>query len=188
MLDEREDISTDYLPNKNNYPATLNFTNGVTTAYSYYKIEVTASGGSQQQMSEIYLCTEEEFNAIRQSLVDDLAEFAAGLNALAVESSEETNKATFAEKYEQLKNTTNADQLSLLYNELVSLKEALEYSAAFVAGGFRVLDGNTAWGDNENWTKLLDGNESTKWGGGMPEGGSYVIFKAYEAKKFNQYM
>lgn len=187
VLDEREDISTDYLPNKNNYPATLKFTNGVSAAYSFYKVEVTASGGSQQQMSEIYLCSQDEFEAIRQPLIDGLAEFAAGLDALAVESDKEADKATFAEKYAQLQNTTDADQLTILYNELVALQETLEYSAEFVAGGYRVLDGNTAWGDNENWTKLLDGNESTKWGGGIPEGGSYVIFKTYEAKTFGVY-
>ena len=191
-LDSRENISTDYLPNKNNYPAALKFTNGVKAAYSYYKVEVTASGGSQQQMSEIYLCSEEEFNAIRQPLIDGLAEFAAGLDALAVESDKEADKATFAEKYETLKTTTDADKLTILYNELVALKEVLEASAAFVDGGYRVLSGNTAWGDNENWTKLFDGkytkDNGTKWGGGMPDGGSYVIFKTYAANAFNQYM
>ena len=188
VLDERTDISTDYLPNKNNYPATLTFTNGVSAAYSFYKVEVYASGGSQQQMSEIYLCTEEEFNAIRQGLVDELAEFAAGLENLVVTSDMEASKTTFAEKYAELQTTTNADELTIKFNELVTLKEALEESAAYAGGGYRVLDGNTAWGDNENWTKLLDGKEETKWGGGMPEGGSFVIFRTYAANKYNQYM
>ena len=187
VLDEREDISTDYLPNKNNYPATLNFTKGVTTAYSYFKVEVTASGGGAQQMSEIYLCTEEEFNTIRQSLVDELAEFAAGLEEMNVTSDMEAGKITFAEKYAAFQTTTNADELTIKYNELVALKDALEESAAFANGGYRVLDGNTAWGEGENWTKLLDNNEKTKWGGGMPEGGSYVIFKTYEAKNNTAY-
>ena len=187
VLDEREDISTDYLPNKNNYPATLQFTNGVKAAYSFYKVEVYASGGSQQQMSEIYLCTEEEFNEIRQGLVDGLAEFAATVESLVVTSDMEAGKTEFATKYEELKTLTNADELTIKYNELVALKEALEESAAFAAGGYRCLSGNTAWGDNENWTKLIDGNVSTKWGGGMPEDGSFVIFKAYQATKFNQY-
>ncbi|MCR4920863.1 MAG: hypothetical protein K5945_04040 [Bacteroidaceae bacterium] len=40
-----------------------------------------------------------------------------------------------------------------------------------------VLDGNTSWGDNENWYKLIDDDLKTKWGGGIPEGGSYLIFK-----------
>ncbi len=189
VLDDREDISTDYLPNKNNYPATLNFTNGVTKAYSYYKVEVYASGGSQQQMSEIYLCSEEEFNAIRQGLIDELAEFADGLEDLAVTPDMEDSKEEFATKYEALQTLTNADELTIKYNELVALKEAIASSAAFVAGDRAVaLDGNTAWGDNENWTKLVDGNIQTKWGGGIPEGGSYVIFRTYEAKTYNQYM
>ena len=188
LLDERTDISTDLLPNKNNFPATLNFTKGVSEKYSYYKIEVTASGGSQQQMSEIYLCTQEDFEGIRTPLVEGYAEFAASLDKLVVESDVESAKTTFAEKYAKLKTTTDADQLSLLNNELVALKESIEQSADFVGGGYRPLSGNTAWGNNENYTKLIDGDYKTKWGGDMPEGGSYVIFKAYEAKAFNQYM
>ncbi|MCR5534780.1 MAG: hypothetical protein K6F47_06410 [Bacteroidaceae bacterium] len=188
LLDERTDISTELLPNKNNFPATLNFTKGVSEKYSYYKIEVTASGGSQQQMSEIYLCTQEDFESIRTPLVEGYAEFAASLDKLVVESDVESAKTTFAEKYAKLKTTTDADQLSLLNNELVALKESIEQSADFVEGGYRPLSGNTAWGNNENHTKLIDGDYKTKWGGDMPEGGSYVIFKAYEAKAFNQYM
>ena len=188
VLDDREDISTDYLPNKNNYPATLKFTNGVSEAYSYYKVEVYASGGSQQQMSEIYLCTQEDFEAIRQPLIDGLAEFAAGLDDLVVEADKVADKETFAAKYETLKTTTDADQLTILYNELVALKDALEKSAAFVAGDNCVaLDGSACWGDG-HYSQLVDGNINTKWGGGMPDGGAYVIFRAYEAKTFNQYM
>lgn len=189
VLDERENISTDLLPNKNNFPATLNFTKGVTEKYAYYKVEVTASGGSQQQMSEIYLCTKDEFETIRQSLIDGLADFAAGVADMVVETEVEGAKTTFIEKYAQLKNTTDADQLTLLNNELVVLKDSIEYSAAFAGGGYRALDGNTAWSDGENWTKLIDGNEKTKWGGNMPNDGtgSYVIFKVSKPTKYNCY-
>ncbi len=187
VLDDREDISTDYLPMKNFYPATLNFTNGVTAAYSYYKVEVYASGGSQQQMSEIYLCSEEEFNAIRQSQIDNLAEFAAGLDEMVVLPEDEAYKATFAEKYEEMKTTTNADVLTLLYNELNALKEIIEESSAFATGGYRALSGNTAWSDGENWTKLVDGDTTTKWGGNIPSEGSYVIFKQNVAGQYNVY-
>ena len=45
-------------------------------------------------------------------------------------------------------------------------------------GGFVVLAGNTSWGDGENWTKLVDGDETTKWGGILPSGGAYVIFRS----------
>lgn len=48
-------------------------------------------------------------------------------------------------------------------------------------GGFIVLTGNTGWSDNENWGKLVDGDEKTKWGGTLnPEVGAYSIFKATE--------
>ena len=187
VLDEREDISEEYLPMKNFYPATFDFNKGVSEAYSFYKIEVYASGGSQQQMSEMYLCTEEEFEAIRKPLVDELADFAAAVADMAVETDLEESKGTFATLFEELKTTSDAVRLTKVYNDLVALKEKLEDSAAFVAGGYRVLDGNTKWGDNENWTKLLDGDEKTKWGGGMPEGGSYVIFKVNQSTLFNAY-
>ncbi len=190
VLDDREDVSEEYLPMKNFYPATFDFNKGVSEAYSYYKVEVYAPhSGTQQQMSEMYLCTQEEFEAIRAPYVEEFVEFADGLDELVVETTMEEAKTTFAELYDELKTTADAVRLTKIYNDLVALREALEASAAFVAGdNAQVLDGNTAWGDNENWTKLVDGNIQTKWGGGMPEGGSYVIFKTYEAKTYNQYM
>ena len=186
VLDDRTNISTDYLPNKNKYPATLNFTNGVSASYSYYKVEVYASSGTQQQMSEMYLCTEEEFNEIRQGLVDALAEFAATVEGLTVVSGEESKKDEFLTKYAELQTTTNADVLTIIYNELVALKEALEESAAFAAGGYRPLNGSAGWGDG-HYSQLVDGNINTKWGGGIPDDGAFIIFKAYEAKQFPYY-
>ena len=190
VLDDREEVSEEYLPMKNFYPATFDFNKGVSEAYSYYKVEVYAPhSGSQQQMSEMYLCTQEEFEAIRAPYVEEFVEFADGLDELVVETTMEEAKTTFAELYDELKTTADAVRLTKIYNDLVALREALEASAAFVAGdNAQVLSGNTAWGDNENWTKLVDGNIQTKWGGGMPEGGSYVIFKIYTAQQFNQYM
>ncbi len=126
VIDERNE--TDILPAKNNYPTLLKFTNGVSAAYSFYKVEITASGSAQQQMSEIYLCSEEEFNAIRQSRIDELAEFAAGLDALTVERWAEADKEAFATKYNELKTTTDADVLTSLYSELVALKQTIEAS------------------------------------------------------------
>ena len=188
LLDERVDISEEYLPMKNFYPATFDFNKGVKENYLYYMVKVIEPhNGVQQQMSEMYLCTEEEFEAIRKPLVDELAEFSAGVADMAVESSLEESKETFATLYNELKTTSDAVRLTKVYNDLVALKEKLEDSAAFVAGGYRVLDGNTKWGDNENWTKLLDGDEKTKWGGGMPEGGSYVIFKVNKSTLYNAY-
>ena len=190
VLDDREEVSEEYLPMKNFYPATFDFNKGVSEAYSYYKVEVYAPhSGNQQQMSEMYLCTQEEFEAIRAPYVEEFVEFADGLDELVVETTMEEAKTTFAELYDELKTTADAVRLTKIYNDLVALREALEASAAFVAGdNAQVLSGNTAWGDNENWTKLVDGNIQTKWGGGMPEGGSYVIFKIYTAQQFNQYM
>ena len=188
LLDERTNVSEEYLPMKNFYPATFDFNKGVSEDYLYYMVKVIAPhSGNQQQMSEMYLCTQAEFEAIREPLVAEFAEFAAGLDALVVESDKEADKATFAELYSELQTTADAVRLTKVYNDLVALKEALEESSAFAMGGYRCLSGNTAWGDGENWTKLIDGNISTKWGGGIPEGGSYVIFKTYAANSFGQY-
>ena len=196
LIDAREDISEEYLPMKNFYPATFDFNKGVNEDYLYYMVEVLAPhNGNQQQMSEMYLCTQDEFEAMREPLVADLAEFAAGLEDLAVESSLEADKATFAELYEELQTTTDAVRRTKVYNDLVALKEKLEDSAAFVAGSFRVLDGNTGTATSgEGFAKLLDGNVNTKWCGTIPAAtetepaGSYVIFRTYAANAFNQYM
>ena len=196
LLDAREDVSEEYLPMKNFYPATFDFNKGVSEDYLYYMVKVVAPhNGVQQQMSEMYLCTQEEFEAIRQPLVEELAEFAAGLDALVVESDKEADKTTFATLYEELKTTADAVRLTKVYNDLVALKEALMDSNAFATGGFRVLDGNTGTATSgEGFAKLLDGDVNTKWCGTIPAasdteaGGSYVIFKTYAAKAFNQYM
>lgn len=190
LLDARENISEEYLPMKNFYPATFNFNKGVSENYLYYMVKVIAPhSGTQQQMEEMYLCTQEEFEAIRKPLVDELAEFAAGLADLVVESNKEADKETFATLYAELQTTPDAVRLTKVYNDLVALKEALEDSNAFATGGFRVLDGNIGTATSgEGFAKLLDGNVNTKWCGTIPEGGAYVIFKTYAANAFNQYM
>ena len=187
-LDDRVDVTEEYLPMKNFYPATFDFNQGVSEAYSYYKVEVYAPhSGTQHQMSEMYLCTQEEFEAIRAPYVEEFAEFAAGLDALVVESDMEASKTTFAELYAELQTTSDAVRLTKIYNDLVALRDALLESSAFATGGYRCLSGNTAWGDGENWTKLVDGDTTTKWGGGMPSEGSFVIFKQYAAGQYNVY-
>ncbi len=187
-LDDRVDVTEEYLPMKNFYPATFDFNQGVSEAYSYYKVEVYAPhSGTQHQMSEMYLCTQEEFEAIRAPYVEEFAEFAAGLDALVVESDMEASKTTFAELYAELQTTSDAVRLTKIYNDLVALRDALLESSAFATGGYRALSGNTAWGDGENWTKLVDGDTTTKWGGGMPSEGSFVIFKQYAAGQYNVY-
>ena len=196
LLDERKEVNEDYLPAKNFYPATFDFNKGLKEDYLYYMVKVVApKSGSQQQMSEMYLCTQDEFEAMRAPLVAELAEFAAGLNALVVEESMESQKSEFAEKYAELQTTADAVKMTLFYNQLVALRETLESSSAFATGGFRALDGNVGTAtSNEGFAKLLDGKQNTKWCGSIPAAsdtepaGAYVIFKTYEANKFGQYM
>ena len=188
LLDERKDVDETYLPMKNFYPATFDFNQGVSQEYLYYMVKVFAShSGSQQQMEEMYLCTQAEFEAMRQPLVDELAPFAATLESLVVEASKESKKTEFAEKFAELQTTSDAVQMTLLYNQLMALKAELEDSSAFATGGFRFIAGN-AGNSGEDASKLLDGSQNTKWCGGIPDGGAYVIFKTYEANAFNQYM
>ena len=190
LLDARKDVSEEYLPMKNFYPATFNFSEGVSQEYMYYMVKVIAPhSGSQQQMEEMYLCTQEEFEAIRQPLVDELAEFAAGLDALVVESSMESKKTEFATLYGELKTTPDAVRLTKVYNDLVALREALMESNNFATGGFRVVNGNTGTDTSgEGYAKLVDGKTNTKWCGNIPTGGSYVIFKRYASDAMGQYM
>ena len=185
-LDKREDILEEYLPMESNYPAAFNFTEGVSEPYLYFMVKVFAAhGGDAIQMNEMTLCTKEEYEAARKPLVAYFDDF--DVESLVIESELDKDKETFNTKLAELKTTDDPVVMTKLYNELVELRRKLEDSAAFIAGGYRVLSGNTKWGDNENWTKLLDGNEQTKWGGGMPEGGSYVIFKVNQSTLFNAY-
>lgn len=187
VLDDRDGVTEEYLPMKNFYPATFDFNQGVSTTYSYYKVEVYAPhSGTQQQMSEMYLCTQEEFEAIRAPYVEEFAEFAANLEALTVEAEHEADKAAFAELFAELQTTADAVRLTKVYNDLVALRAVLEESAAFVGGGYRFIAGN-AGNNNEEASKLLDGNQNTKWCGTIPEGGAYVIFKKYSGDGLNVY-
>ena len=185
-LDIRTNISAEYLPMKNFYPATFDFTEGVATEYAYFKVEVYESNGTQQQMSEMYLCSQEEFEAIRAPYVEELAEFAAGLDEYVVESDKEELKTQFATLFTELQTTADAVRLTKVYNDLVALKEQLEESHAFATGGYRPIDGSAGWGDG-HYSQLIDGNINTKWGGGIPDGGAYIIFKAYAANQFPYY-
>ena len=194
LLDKRTDVEENYLPMKNFYPATFDFNQGVAEPYLYYMVKVIAPhSGTQQQMSEMYLCTQDEFEAMRAPLVADLAEFAAGLDALVVEADKESKKTDFATLYAELQTTADAVQMTLLYNQLMALKAELEDSSAFATGGFRFLSGN-AGNSGEDASKLLDGNQNSKWCGSIPAAtdtdpaGAYVIFKTYAANAFNQYM
>ncbi len=48
---------------------------------------------------------------------------------------------------------------------------------SLLSGKAIVIDGNTAFGSNENHPKLVDDDETTKWAGTMPSDGAFLIFK-----------
>ena len=199
LLDERQNVGEDYLPIKNKYPAALGFSKGISTAYSYYKVEVTASGGDQQQMAELYLCSQADIETIRLPWVQEFAEFYAGLNDMVIDSDIESERTAFAQKYQRLQETYVVDEMTQLHNELKAIKADLEASVEFMQGkGYWPYYGNTG-ATTENHAKLVDGNINTKWCGSLPlakeatdtepaePAGSYVVFKIQEAKTFGQY-
>ena len=137
-------------------------------------------------MTELEFLTKQQVEDTRNSFLAEFDDF--DVESLVIEASMEATKAEFVAKMEELKTTNDVVAMSKAFNAMKELRKQLQASADYIAGdNYRALDGNTAWGDGENWTKLVDGDTSTKWGGGMPEGGSYVIFKAYEAKNYNVY-
>jgi hypothetical protein len=129
-LDKRVDISEQYLPMENFYPAMFDFNQGVSEPYYYFMVKVfEAHSGTQIQMSEMYLCTEEEFEAMRKPLVDYFDDFDT-TRAIEAEMADELE--SFQSKLAALKTTSDAVQLTLLYNECVALRTALEASMNYI--------------------------------------------------------
>ena len=129
-LDKRVDISEQYLPMENFYPAMFDFNQGVAEPYYYFMVKVfEAHSGTQIQMSEMYLCTEEEFEAMRKPLVDYFDDFDT---TRAIEADMADELESFQAKFAALKTTSDAVQLTLLYNECVALRTALEASMNYI--------------------------------------------------------
>jgi hypothetical protein len=190
LLDSRENVGQDLFPAENLSPAAFSFSEfpeGLDKTYYYFKVELVAAyDGTAYQMTEIEFLSKQQVEDTRNSFLAEFDDF--DVDALVVEASMAATKTEYATKMEELKTTNDVVAMSKAFNALKELRKKLQASADFVNGDcYRALDGNTAWGDGENWTKLVDGKVDTKWGGGMPEGGSYVVFKAYEGKKFASY-
>ncbi len=145
VLDERNNISAEYLPMENCYPAAFNFNKGVSQSYLYYMIAVTESNSTQQQMNEMYLCLQSEFEAMRAPLVAYFDDFDV---TRPVETDIEDELADFNTKFAELKTTADAVRLTLLYNECVALRTVIEASMnyieltsdATIADGFIQID------------------------------------------------
>jgi len=72
----------------------------------------------------------------------------------------------------QIENAPLVDYISYLY----------DVARAALEGGFAVIAGNMdTWGEKENYFKLVDRDHTTKWGGQIQTGGSWVIFSTNEA-------
>jgi hypothetical protein len=133
-LDARENITEEYLPFENNYPASFNFNQypeGLPESYLYYMIEVIDSYTRNQgtQMNEMALCTQAEFDATRDPLVAEFNDFDT---TRPIESDFEDELTQFNTLFDQLKTTADAIQLTKLYNQCVALRTVLEANMDWV--------------------------------------------------------
>ena len=133
-LDARENITEEYLPFENNYPASFNFNqypDGLPESYLYYMVEVIDSYTRSQgtQMNEMALCTQAEFDATRDPLVAEFDDFDT---TRPIEADQADNLALFNEKFAALKTTADAVELTKLYNQCVALRAELEASMAYM--------------------------------------------------------
>ena len=131
LLDKRENITEEYLPFENNYPASFDFNQGVSEPYYYYMVEVidsyTRNDGTQ--MNEMALCTQEEFEATRAPLVAYFNDFDT---TRPIESDFNDELAQFNTLFAQLQTTADAVQLTKLYNQCVALRAVLEANMDWV--------------------------------------------------------
>ena len=132
LLDKRNNISEQYLPMENCYPASFDFTEGVSQPYYYYMVAVTeAHNGNQIQMNEMYLCTQEEFETVVRAPL--LAYFEGfDVTNLTIEASMESKRTEFITLFNELQTTADAVQITLIYNQCVALRAELEGSAAYM--------------------------------------------------------
>ena len=158
LLDERVDISEKYLPMENKYPATFDFNKGVSQPYLYYMVKVTeAHSGTQIQMSEMYLCTKEEFESIRKPLVDSFDDFD---QTRPIESDLTDELSSFQTLFEELKTTADAVRMTEVYNELVVLRKQIEASMDYLeySKTLAIVDGVFQLGtaqDLDNFSKIV---------------------------------
>jgi len=133
-LDARVDITEEYLPFENNYPASFNFNQypeGLPETYYYYMVEIVDSYTRSQgtQMNEMALCTQEEFEATRAPLVAEFDDFDT---TRPIEPDYEDDLTQFNTVFAELKNTADAVQLTKLFNQCVALRTLLEANMDWV--------------------------------------------------------
>ena len=135
LLDSRTNITEEYLPFENNYPAAFDFNKGVSQDYYYFMVEIVDSYTRNQgtQMNEMYLCTQAEFEETRAPLVAEFTEFFAGLNDLVIEASMADKRTEFATLYNELQTQSDPVRMTKVYNMLVALRAELNSSVAYMA-------------------------------------------------------
>ncbi len=125
LLDKRENVGPDVLPNKNFFEVYLPFNQGVTTEFEYFKIEIGSiqAGTGYMQMSEFFLGDQTTFQYFRQSRYEEYLG--------KIDATKPLQKSILAEMKATAEKVKNANDLTELDSEsknFLSLQEALASS------------------------------------------------------------
>ena len=174
LIDDKQ--NSNVLPAASNTEVYVNLSNPSKTPYQYFKIEIKDPSGVMQ-MSELSFLNQANFYKARQ---DKVAEF-EGVDL--TQPIMESMKAEFSAALEDLRAVTTLNDLGTAASKCGNLANQIKAAnELFAKTGNVVLAGSTAWGEGENWVRLVDGDLTTKWGGGRSAEGAYLIFRTKDAQ------
>ena len=167
--------NSNVLPAANNTEVFINLSNPSKTPYQYFKVEIKEPNDIMQ-MSEISFFNQANFYKERQ---DKVAEF-EGVDL--TQPILQNVKDDFTAAVDELRSVATLTELSAVAARCSNLANQIKAANTLYANtGNVVLAGSTAWGEGENWTRLVDGDLTTKWGGGRSAEGAYLIFRTKTA-------
>ena len=126
LIDNKVDVGSDVLPDANYTPVVLNFSESVTKAYTYFRIEISAVQGTNvyMQISEFSLGDEAAFDATRQQYYNQYAAF--NMDRPFDKSLIEEYNAALAEIY----NVTTPDGFKPVLDKLNDIQTKINTSAS----------------------------------------------------------
>ena len=168
--------NSNVLPAANNTEVFINLSNPSKTPYQYFKVEIKEPKDIMQ-MSEISFFNQANFYKERQ---DKVAEF-EGVDL--TQPILQGVKDDFTAALDELRTVATLSELSAVAGRCSNLANQIKAANTLYANtGNVVIAGSTAWGEGENWTRLVDGDLTTKWGGGRSAEGAYLIFRTKDAQ------
>lgn len=124
LIDNKTDIGTDILPPDNYKEAILDVSEGVSTAFKYFKVVVTTNmGQTYSQMSELTLGTASDFEAKKKSYLDDYKAYDLSITAY------KPYKDAYNEAVATLQAAANCAQIRDAMNTLEEAKANITQSA-----------------------------------------------------------